>query len=311
MEWLDQHFHEHDNLPRPDWERIYAHVDKYLSDSDQHQLWSEIARRWVSTLAGRLPAGYTSSESDNFLLLSKGGDRYIEVFQAFLERCRKRLLSILKGIANDEGYGRFVVMVFDDTNTYYDYTSYFGPQEGTYGLSSGMYLNYGYGHFVFPYQELDFAEPIAAHEMTHALLTHLPIPLWLEEGIAVNMEAMVCGSTPPRLDREMYAKHQAFWGEQEIQEFWTGDSFHRPDDGQQLSYQLAQTLVTNLSENYEAFVEFANKAARQDGGESAAEEVYGISLGDLIFSFLGEGEWWPQPGSWEHQNSGSRTLTTD
>ena len=87
-----------------------------------------------------------------------------------------------------------------------------------------------------------------------------------------------------------------------MQEFWYGSSFHRPDDGQQLSYQLAQILVTNLSENYSAFVKFTNAAIWNDGGEAAAEEIFGISLGDLIANFLGEGDWWPEPNTWIESN---------
>lgn len=304
MNWLANYLIEEQALTRPNWEGIYQYVNREFSTTDQEQLWNSIARGWLNALIEKLPAGYSYVETENFILVSKTNDRYVELFQMFLERCLKRLLGIMKGIANADGFGKYVVMIFDDVDTYHDYTSYYGPQQGTYGLSSGMYLNDGYGHFVFPHQQLDFAEPIAAHEMTHALLSHLPIPLWLDEGMAVNMEAMITGLAPPQLDKEMYEKHHNFWGEQEIQEFWYGSSFHRPDDGQELSYQLAQILVTNLSENYQAFSEFANKADRRDGGEAAAAEVFDISLGNLIGNFLGEGNWWPEPESWEFTTGG-------
>jgi len=298
MSWLAEYFIKGDSLSRPDWDRIFEHVDRECSPSDQDQFWTDVARRWLDILIAELPNGYSYVETENFILLSKTNDRYVELFQIFLERCLKRLLSIMKGIANDEGDGKYIVMIFDDLDTYYAYTDNYEPQEGTYGLSAGMYLNYGYGHFVFPHQQLDYAEPIAAHEMTHALLCHLPIPHWLNEGMAVNMEAMITGMEPPRLDKEAYERHVRFWGVKEIQEFWRGSSFTRPDEGQQLSYQLAQILVTNLSENYEAFVEFANKADWSDAGESAANQVYDISLGNLIENFLGEGSWYPNPKVW-------------
>lgn len=299
MEWLAQHFSIESNLSRPNWEPIYKHIDSELSTLDQNKLWLEIMRYWMNTLIAGLPEGYWVKETDNFALLSKENSRYAGSLSGFLERSLKRLKHILKGIANDEGFGKYVVMVFDNNDTYYDYISYYGPQDGTYGLSSGMYLNHGYGHFVFPHQELDYAEPIVAHEMTHAILSHLPIPLWLNEGIAVNMEAMISGLNLPQLNKEMFAKHQSFWGEKEIQEFWYGSSFQRPDDGQQLSYQLAQILVTNLSEQYDAFAKFCNLASWQDGGEGAIQEVFGISLGDMIGNLLGAGDWAPEPENWK------------
>lgn len=297
--WLKEHLTFHENLPRPSWDSIYKHADEHLSNEDQHVLWTDIARQWMRELSASLPTGYTQTETNDFILLSDQAKHYNKAFSGYLEKCRRHLLSTLKGIANDEGYGKHVVIIFGDLDRYYDYVSYYGPQEGTYGLSSGMYLNYGYGHFVFPSTDLDNAEPIAAHEMTHALLNHLQLPTWVDEGLAVNMESAICGFPTPPLNHHMFAKHQAFWGEDEMQEFWRGESFSRPDEGQELSYQLARILVTNLAEDYDAFVGFANKADRKDSGEAAIEEVFEISLGDMIANFLGEGEWWPKPETWK------------
>ncbi len=297
--WLKEHFTFHENLPRPNWENIYKHADEHFGKEDQNSLWSNVARQWMHELSASLPKGYKQTETSDFILLSDQTQRYNKTFSRYLEKCRRHLLSTLSGIANDEGYGKHVVIIFGDIDRYYDYVSYYGPQEGTYGLSSGMYLNYGYGHFVFPNTDLDNAEPIAAHEMTHALLSHLQLPTWVDEGLAVNMEAAICGYPSPPLNHHMFAKHQAFWGEDEMQEFWRGESFSRPDKGQELSYQLARILVTNLAENYDAFVEFANTAERKDSGEAAIEDIFDISLGDMIANFLGEGEWWPKPETWK------------
>jgi len=216
----------------------------------------------------------------------------------FLERCRKRLLATAKGICKDEGFGKHIVIVFANLDSYYDYVSYYGPQEGTYGLSSGMYMNYGYGHFVFQQDDLDMAEPIATHEMTHALLSHLPLPVWLDEGMAVNMESVISSSIPRRLNKSLFELHQSYWNEKTIQGFWRGESFSKADEGQELSYHLAQILVTNLSKNFDAFVQFANKANWSDAGESAINEIYNLSLGDIVASFLGEGNWHPESSLW-------------
>jgi len=302
LDWLERLMPMDSKLPRPDWELIHDFVEENQGDQDLNQLWCNIARNWVDLLVEHLPHDYTKIETENFILISNDNDRYNKSLSMFLERCRKRLLVIAKGVCADDGFGKYVVIVFSDLDSYYDYISYYGPQEGTYGLTSGMYLNYGYGHFVFQQGDLDMAEPIAAHEMTHALLAHLPIPTWLNEGMAVNMEAMITGAAPQRLNKSLFELHQSFWDSDKIQEFWSGESFSRPDDGQNLSYQLAQILVTNLSKNYDAFILFANKADWADGGENAAEEIYGLSLGDMVTNFLGEGDWRPEASSWPSEN---------
>lgn len=261
----------------------------------------------MKQLLSKLPSTYSIHESDNFILVTSESSRYVSLFQEFLERTRVRITSALHNIASDEGFGKNVVLIFDEIDTYYTYMSYFYEQEGVFGLSSGVYLNKGYGHFAFQHQELSHAESIAAHEMTHALLSHLPIPAWLNEGIAVSIEHMVTGSSPLRMDNETYSRHMAFWGKSEIQEFWSGVSFGRPDEGQELSYHLAHFVVNSLSQDFEAFTEFSNRAHFKDGGEQAANEVFGCSLGSLIEQFFGEGQWDPNPQLLENEYSNNCT----
>ncbi len=303
MEWLDQHFREVDNFPRPDWGEIYQVVDDKHKDADQDSLWCDIARAWMGKVISKLPGGYSLHESENFIVVSNEEDKYNSLLLSFLERTLSRILSTLKGIASDDGYGKYIVIVFNDIDDYYAYLSYFYDEGGVYGLSSGVYLNRGYGHFAFPYQELAYAESIASHEMTHALVAHLPIPAWLNEGMAVTIEDMITGSSPLRMDNEQFSRHRAFWGSEEIQQFWSGEAFHRPDEGQELSYHLAQFAVNALSKDYEAFIAFTNSASHEDGGEAAAQDVFGSSLGGLIEQFFGDGEWAPAPNTWSKESS--------
>ena len=97
------------------------------------------------------------------------------------------------------------------------------------------------------------------------------------------------------MDNKLLARHQLFWGEKEMQEFWSGKSFQRTDEGQELSYNLAQWIVNSLSQDYDLFIQFVNKAFSSDGGEAAAKECYGGSLGNFMNKFLGEGIWEPKP----------------
>jgi len=302
MEWLSKYLAKESGFVRPDWESISSHIDSL--DLEKQSIWCDISEEWVKRIAEDLPEGYRIAQSENFILLTKESEKYVSLFIKYLERTRVRILRTLEGIARDDGYGKHVVLIFDEIDHYYSYLSYYYPEEGEFGLSSGVYINNGYGHYAFPHQELSIAEPIAVHEMTHALISHLPIPGWLNEGIAVSVENEITGSRPLRMDDEMYAKHMAFWGSEEIQEFWSGDSFYRVDDGQELSYDLAQFSVHLLSGEYEDFKAFVNKAHYSDGGEAAANEVYEGSLGNLILQFFGEGDWEPRPEQWTKKSDG-------
>ena len=301
MDWLQKHFSDIDDFPRPNWSAIYEHVEKEYQSHDQHELWCDITQTWMLKLLGRLSSDYALHESDNFYLVTSENKKYVSEFQKYLERTLKKIVNNLPGIAIDEGYGKYVVLIIDDIDQYYSYLTYFNRSEGEFGLSSGVFLNDGIGHFAFAHQELSYAEVIAAHEMTHALLAHLPIPAWLNEGIAMLMENGLTGSSPLIMNAEIIGRHNKFWGNAEIQTFWNGKSFSQANEGQELSYHMAQFAVKSLTDNYALFSKFVNKAHYSDGGESAAIDIYEGSLGGLIAPILGENNWAPNPKTWDRK----------
>ena len=217
---------------KPNWKNIENRIKLEKSPEAQAAQWNLECNKWLNSLAQNYGQGYRVAESANFSILSNEGERYVQVFSNFLELTLKRILSALNGIASNRDFGKHVALVFHDIEQYYDYVGLFYPDEGEYGLSSGMYINEGYGHFAFPAQEMDFVEPIAVHELTHACLAHLPLPLWLNEGLAVLMEEAQTGNRL-FLDQELVARHRAFWNSKTIQGFWSGESFFAADEGQE------------------------------------------------------------------------------
>jgi len=286
-QWFSEKIDTEDAFPRPNWDLVNDYITDNYDESEFHKVYCCISKKWLEKIALNLSNNYAISESENFIFLCNETERYKINFLEFLEHTLVKILDSLKGIANDDGYGKHVVIIFDSQESYYSYISYFYPEEGEYSISSGMFLDHGYGHFVFPRQESSYAESIAAHEMTHAVLGHLTIPTWLNEGMAMSVENAVTGSSPLHMDNDAYNHHQSFWRNDVIQEFLSGKSFDRTDEGNELSYQLAQFLVYTLSKNYNEFKEFVNQAEFSDGGESAAMKVYGCSLTALIEQFLG------------------------
>jgi hypothetical protein len=102
----------------------------------------------------------------------------------FAERGRRAIHSALTGLASTGGFGPHAILVFETEDEYYEYIAPYYP-EGHYAVSAGVYLNEGYGHFVLPRREPGLLEPVVAHELTHALLSHLPLPRWLDEGVTM------------------------------------------------------------------------------------------------------------------------------
>lgn len=299
------HWRDDTRLPIPDWERV-AETDLPEWEQDYRDAyWTSAARHWLRTMADALSPGYAIRESKNFLLLSPLEARKAELFLRFCQSALRRISESLEGVRREEGDWKQVVIVFSSEDEYYDYISHYHPEGGEYSMSSGVFINAGYGHFVTFEADLDAVEPVIAHELTHAMLSHLPIPLWLNEGMAVNTEHVFFPRlADPRASlywpREIQDKHAAFWNADTIQEFWTGGSFQRTDDGSMLSYDLAKHITALAARDEPAFRAFLREAHWQDAGMSAASHL-GYPLQHLIEAVLGEGSWQPTPDAWHSE----------
>jgi hypothetical protein len=200
------------------------------------------------------------------------------------------VLRVLDGIATSGGWGHDIVVLFDDQETYYRYVSHHYPHAGEFALSGGMFIHAGCAHFVAVKGELHALEPVIAHETTHVRLSHLPIPAWLNEGLAVNTEHRLCPAAHDPRSRpsamQMHERHKAFWELEEMQQFWSGQSFLRSDQGNELSYDFARILVEQFAPDWERFVRFTCCARLDDAGAQAARQELGIDLGEAVAAVL-------------------------
>lgn len=307
MVWFDG-----TRLPIPDWAAIDAGGAPDGDAETRDGFRTAAAGHWLQAMAEALPDGerpYRVHASADFLLLSALGDREVELLLQFCQAARRRILRQLGDAATARTGGRHVLLVFADEDGYYDYVSHFYPDDGgEYARSSGMFIHDGYGHFALYAGEMESMQPVIVHELTHCLLAHLPIPAWLNEGMAVNIEQAFFPwlAHPGHLlyhPEELPRKHLAFWNADTVQEFWSGKSFLRVDDGNELSYDLAKRLVARLAQHDAPFRAFLRNAHKADGG-AGAEATLGIALETLLVPMLGEGDWRPRPGAWRDGTEG-------
>jgi hypothetical protein len=290
-------------LPVLDWDAAQQWVDGVAGEAEQARAWSECERAWLEHLRVALGPEYRLREHGTALLLSTLEKNVAEATLAFVNKTLQRVVRILDGVAHVPEWGQDILVVFDDDDTYYKYVAHYYPEAGEFAGSGGMYINAGCGHFATVKADLRAIEPVIAHELTHACLSHLPIPAWLNEGIAVNTERRLCpppgsAATTPQ---QMHARHQKFWGPAEIQQFWSGKSFLRADEGNELSYDLARIIVSQFGAAWDRFRPFVLSANVEDGGASAAAEHLGVHLGDAVSALLEQepsARWAPNPAAW-------------
>ena len=298
MPWPDEWFPPGEQgFPMPDWNAIAERVEAGNPPESWHRIYCELATSWMERIHKLLGERYTIRESRNFILLSTvNADKAAEVLR-FLERIDERIQQTIPALLPEALYGKCPVIAFDDAHDFYRYVSQYFADDGNFGGMGGVFLNRGYGHFAMPDGRLESYVAVMSHELCHSFLSHLGLPLWLDEAITQGVEHSITGTLPYILDREMIGRHRDYWDEGLIQEFWQGVSFHRADDGQELSYHLARFILHALHEGgvtpREVMDEFFLQAKHDDAGQSAAIEVLGISLGDCVASLLGEGDWEP------------------
>ncbi len=284
---LARHLTLHRGFPILDWKAVDAWVGSHGNDAWQSEAWAACQRAWLLHFRDALGTDFRLVDSPFSIVVASLDERGLRRALSTIDRSLRKILGLLDGVAELRSHGKNVLIVFDDDQRYYEYVSHYYPESGEFAFSGGMHIHAGHSHLVTRKREIHYTERTIAHEMTHACLAHLPLPSWLDEGLAVNTEIPLVGARAlPFPPRELRAKHHAFWGEPEIQEFWTGRSFHRPDDGQALSYDLARIMVSQLAQDWPRFQSFVLAAQRDDAGYAAATEHLGIDLGEYVCFLL-------------------------
>ena len=287
-------------LPIVEWDTLDAQAPQTADRKLLDEFWTAVALRWLERLRQDLGQGYTIVQSDHFLLLTPLEARPNKVVLDYAEKTRQRILMLLNGIAQNTELGKVCIFILRDHDVYYQYVSNYYREDGEYAQSGGMFIHDGYAHFVFAADEMALMEPTIAHEMTHCLLQHLPLPAWLNEGIAVNTERRLSPplGRPLETVAELHQMHLDYWNAVTIQEFWSGKSWKRAGDSNKLSYDLATHFVQMIARDGSAFCAFAKSADMADGGADAARKCLGFPVEHLAHAVLGEGDWAPKPETW-------------
>jgi hypothetical protein len=285
-------------VPILDWSKLEEWVRGAASDNEAEQARDSGRRAWLLHFRDVLGPGVWLHESEHAYILSTLGMRTADVMARYIAATRRRVSKALPGVAVFPPGHRSILLALDSQAHYYHYVAIYYPEEGDFAGSGGMFIHAGCPHFVVVKDDLSRIEPVIAHEMTHSAVNHLKLPKWLDEGLAVNTEQRITGVRPSLYTPlELHQKHLQFWSSERIQEFWTGQSFDRPGDGNLLSYDLARVMVYQMASQWDRFREFVHAVRTEDAGAGAAQSVFGVNLGEHAKHVLGiddHSDWAPQ-----------------
>jgi hypothetical protein len=282
-----------EGLPHPRWNTIYEWINANCAPEQVEASWRLIATAWLQRLGAGLGKRYELFENGTMSLLAVPPVRRPDAMLRHVDGWMQQIKALIPYEAICLICGPHVVIVFDDRDQYYRYISRY-YRDGSWGQSLGVCLTDGYVHVAV--QEHDgYTESMIIHELTHAWLWELGTPLWLQEGLCQYLPQLILGRQTFHIDHEVAAKHKKFWASQSIKGFWSGSDFGRPGTPTELSYHLAELILRLIiSDHPKTFRKFLIAARWEDGGEAAAMEHLGRSLGEVVTMFLGEGRWAPQ-----------------
>jgi tetratricopeptide (TPR) repeat protein len=202
----------------------------------------------------------------------------------------------LGSLSGEAWLGPLVIILFADAD---DYVRYVSPleEDREFFRTAAVCIRDGYVHIALRPYPLDTLETASIHEITHACLSHLVLPLWLEEGITQWAEtAVFAGKSSLELNREDVEAIRGHWRGQSLSDFWWGSGFHTVGERQKHSYGLARILFHwILSDHPKRLPDFVRDAHESDAGEGSAREHLGMGLAELAGRFLGPGDWEPVP----------------
>jgi len=275
---------------------IRAWVKENIAGSDRRAAWASIVSQWLDLLNEALGGSYRTQQSDRVLLFAPADYGDAESLLDCAESGLTYIVDLLGSVTGRNWQGPLVMLLFADPETYCRYVSPFDP-EGEYFRSGGMCLRQGYLHLALRPTLLDQLRISAVHEITHACLSHLSLPLWLEEGIAQLVQQAATPSWAQfALDGQTAGEIRQYWREHGLQDFWWGQGFFRDDEGQGHSYALAEVLYRLLvADHRRQLPDFIRNAHAADAGDSAARTSLGKGVAVIAAQFLGPGAWEPMP----------------
>lgn len=318
---------------RADWKFIQQWITSQVAPPDTETAWNEAVLLWATKLRDDLGGGYFVLQTPETVLLC---DAPLVKARWLLDATGQSADTIKKHLGKTawrRSFGKKVVLIFSEQDDYYQYLAHHTP-DGEQASSGGVCIHSGCTHIAIPWRDEFDAINAIVHELAHDCLAHLPLPLWLNEGVAVTLQKTIAPPArgigqseqdalfsasidwrPPIMWDELAERHFAFWTEENIQSFWAGTSFSEPGDPNELSYSLAEVLVKLLSErgDTETFRGFLESAIQDDAGQTAAMDCLSADLGTIAGTFLGEGNWRPQRAAmvafwntagWQQQDSG-------
>lgn len=293
-----------DGLAFPQWQIIEQWINDHIEEVARPRARTSATEQWLAKVAA--PMGYHVVTTDNFLIMTRADNDDLRRLIRVCEGCLTRIVRTLRLARLDSRFERMTVLAFAAWRPYRRYLHHVMPMDD-HRAFAGVFIGDLYPYVIIKTKHVELTR-LLAHELTHACLHHLPLPLWLNEGLTQVCEDVVVEASSFHLTAASAAEQEAFWREHSLESFWDGTAFY--SDAASHAYTLAAVLVRTMLVDYgERFPKFVERANRADAGQLAAQAILGVGLEDRVAIYLGPGDWRPKGGCYEPPQSDEGTST--
>jgi hypothetical protein len=292
----DEWYEEVHGIPRPNWTLFDNWITTEADAEAFDEAWDAMVENWLHRIARALGPQYSVGKSDHFLMLTPHSENERKHMLIASEHAHDRVTRDLQELCMFH-YGRVLSLRFIDPDHYARFIAHHEPVTGDEPGSAGVFLSEGFPHLACYSRSFEEFRKTVAHELSHFYVAHLPLPRWVNEGVAMTMESDGGNIHLPR--GKAADEHFEYWTPDTIQNFWYGDSWREGHEAFALSYQLAAVIFdiirSELHPSAETRRAFIRDAHRNDAGVASIREHLRVDLGEVAGVFLGSGDWSPRP----------------
>jgi hypothetical protein len=248
-----------------------------------------LQRHWLKRIAEVAGSNFGVIESDRFILMARDPEESKWILDIAEQGQQKAVASLGERIG-EPVTGKIPIIIFMNTHLYRQHVRYYGP-DGRPDESDGV-CAHDNGEIHIALLSLSKIKDVLPHELTHAHVGNLPLPTWLNEGVA----QLVARRWKYDLTAEFESHAKLFWRTRRLDRLWTAEAFDAPrvEEETDFAYLFSELLVKEIRRLGESdFRKFLAEANKSDAGEAACKSVYGFGLQVWAQKLLGPGDWGP------------------
>jgi hypothetical protein len=208
---------------------------------------------WLQALGRHLGDGFSLVDNEDFIYFTYLDTKTARQRLAKMTETGRLVEGSFRLEPAGEGRGRLLVVELDTLDEYYDYLTHFfeqeeaGPEEELIEapMSGGCMVAIEYPQIVLNHFAKGALTRVFATELMKLRIADGRLPLWLNEGLAANAEALATGQARYGIGPHNKDYHDGYWTADSLADFWAGRTF-LDEKGYHLSFDLAYMVTQNL-----------------------------------------------------------------